>query len=584
MEKKMSKEFSITGNKAILNLSEQFFKDVNELLSSDSFLELTRSFINYHKKESSRVYTYIEQFFINSSVDSLSREVVDILKLLTVMDIDEISSKINKYHNLNKEKDGLLKVVEEFYNYWRNLERYSIIEQKEDSRGVGVVNFVEINENLKSMILQAYRRIEMSILGEWPKVYRQVPAAADASIMIRYFDKNFPKIYEDLNQIPFITKVMIETPYITYTKSNKRDGIFEEVYENPIFDTDINYKHFFCYPAKVGDNLIYIYFHRDLLTHGVSASNLFELADVKEVEERTPDAIYIYGPKDKGDRKNSFYYDEENKLYVGYIAYCDEIDYFGYLKKMVLTLNNVINIKKGYLPIHGAGLSIVLQNNKTVNIVILGDSGAGKSESIEAFRSLAKDYIKEMTIVFDDMGSFRIKNGKVYAYGTEIGAFVRLDDLDAGYAFKQIDRSIFMNPDKVNSRLIMPVASFDEINKGYEVDFFLYADNYSAVLDKESSIEIFDEKKEALRIFKRGGRLAKGTTTETGLVQTYFANPFGPVQKREECDKLLDQYFETLFENNVKVGTIRTQLGLENMQFEGPKAAAIELFELIKNM
>jgi len=580
----MSKEFSITGNKAILNLSEQFFKDVNELLSSDSFLELTKSFINYHKKESSRVYTYIEQFFINSSVDSLSREVVDILKLLTVMDIDEISSKINKYHNLNKEKDGLLKVVEEFYNYWRNLERYSIIEQKEDSRGVGVVNFVEINENLKSMILQAYRRIEMSILGEWPKVYRQVPAAADASIMIRYFDKDFPKIYEDLNQIPFITKVMIETPYITYTKSNKRDGIFEEVYENPIFDTDINYKHFFCYPAKVGDNLIYIYFHRDLLTHGVSASNLFELADVKEVEERTPDAIYIYGPKDKGDRKNSFYYDEENKLYVGYIAYCDEIDYFGYLKKMVLTLNNVINIKKGYLPIHGAGLSIVLQNNKTVNIVILGDSGAGKSESIEAFRSLAKDYIKEMTIVFDDMGSFRIKDGKVYAYGTEIGAFVRLDDLDAGYAFKQIDRSIFMNPDKVNSRLIMPVASFDEINKGYEVDFFLYADNYSAVLDKESSIEIFDEKKEALRIFKRGGRLAKGTTTETGLVQTYFANPFGPVQKREECDKLLDQYFETLFENNVKVGTIRTQLGLENMQFEGPKAAAIELFELIKNM
>ena len=578
----MSKEFSITGNKAILNLSEQFFNDINELLNSNPFLDLTKSFINYHKKESSRVYTYIEQFFINSSIDSLSRELVDILKLLTVMDIDEISSKINKYHNLNKEKDGLLKIVEEFYNYWRNLERYSIIEQKEDSRGVGVVNFVEINENLKNMVLQAYRRVEMSIIGEWPKVYRQVPAAVDASIMIRYFDKDFPEIYDNLNKIPFITQVMIETPYITYTKSNKRDGIFEEVYENPIFDTDINYKHFFCYPAKVGDNLIYIFFHRDLLTHGVSASNLFELADVKEIEERTPDAIYIYGPKDKGDRKNSFYYDEENELSLGYIAYSDKIDYFGYLKKMVLTLNNVINIRKGYLPIHGAGLSIVLQNDKTVNIVILGDSGAGKSESIEAFRSLAKDYIKEMTIVFDDMGSFRIKDGKVYAYGTEIGAFVRLDDLDAGYAFKQIDRSIFMNPDKVNSRLIMPVASFEEINKGYEVDFFLYADNYSAVLENESSIEIFDDKKEALRIFKRGGRLAKGTTTETGLVKTYFANPFGPVQKMEECDKLLDQYFETLYKNKVNVGTIRTQLGLENMQFEGPKAAAIELFELIK--
>ena len=52
----------------------------------------------------------------------------------------------------------------------------------------------------------------------------------------------------------------------------------------------------------------------------------------------------------------------------------------------------------------------------------------------------------------------------------------------------------------------------------------------------------------------------------------------------EECDKLLDQYFETLYKNKVKVGTIRTQLGLDSMQFEGPKAAAIELFELIKNM
>lgn len=580
----MSKEFSITGNKAILNLSEQFFNDVNELLNSESFLDLTKCFINYHKKDSTRVYAYIEQFFINSSVDSLARELTDILKLLTVMNIDEVSSKINKYHNLNKEKDGLLKIVEEFYNYWRNLERYSIIQQNENSRGVGVVNFVEINEKLKNMILQAYRRIEMSILGEWPKVYRQVPAAADASIMIRQFNKNYPEIYKNLNKIPFITQVMIETPYITYTKSNKRDGFFEEVYENPILNTNINYPHFFCYPAKVGDNLIFIYFHRDLLTHGVSASNLFELADVKEIEEKTPDAIYIYGPKDEGERKNSFYYDKENKLYVGYIAYSDKIDYFGYLKKMVLTLNNVINIKKEYLPIHGAGLSVVLQNNKTVNIVILGDSGAGKSESIEAFRSLAKDYIKEMTIVFDDMGSFRIKNNKVYAYGTEIGAFVRLDDLDAGYAFKQIDRSIFMNPDKVNSRLIMPVASFDEINLGYEVDFFLYADNYSAVLDECDSIEIFDTKEEALRVFKRGSRLAKGTTTETGLVQTYFANPFGPVQKREECDKLLDKYFDNLFENKVKVGTIKTQLGLNNMQFEGPRSAAIELFELIKNM
>ena len=39
------------------------------------------------------------------------------------------------------------------------------------------------------------------------------------------------------------------------------------------------------------------------------------------------------------------------------------------------------------------------------------------------------------------------EDGNVKSFGTEIGAFVRLDDLDAGYSFKELDRSVFMNPD-----------------------------------------------------------------------------------------------------------------------------------------
>ena len=47
------------------------------------------------------------------------------------------------------------------------------------------------------------------------------------------------------------------------------------------------------------------------------------------------------------------------------------------------------------------------------------------------------------------------------AYGTEMGAFVRLDDLQSGYAFGQIDRAIIMNPDEVNARVILPVTKYD---------------------------------------------------------------------------------------------------------------------------
>lgn len=131
-----------------------------------------------------------------------------------------------------------------------------------------------------------YRKAEFSVTGKTPKVFRQVPAGANASIIVKNFEIDYPEDLQFLNEIPFITKVMIETPYITYTKSNKRDGFFEEVYENPIKGLDIDTDEFLCYPAKVGDNLVYIYFHHDLITHGISASNLFDLADEEEINPR----------------------------------------------------------------------------------------------------------------------------------------------------------------------------------------------------------------------------------------------------------------------------------------------------------
>ena len=579
----MNKEISISNNKAILNFSKAFFNNTDDLLRSDGFYEVLKSFVSFHKENNTRIYSYLEKFFRSSNIDSLAGEIRDITKILTVMSLDEISEKINKYHDLDKERDALLRIVEDMYDYWRKLERYSVIEKVAGKEGLEVENFLGSNIKLKDMILEIYRKVEIAISGKVQKVFRQVPAGANSSIIVRKSNINYPDYCKWLNDIPYITKVMIETPYITYTKSNKRDGFFKEVEENPIANIDINTDEYLCYPAKIADNLIYVYFHQDYITHGISASNLFELADEDEVVNTKPDGLYIFGVKDDKDL-DIFYEDKENDLFIGYCNFADKKDYFGYLKKMCLTLNNIISMKKGYLPIHGAGVNVVLQNGKTANIVILGDSGAGKSESIEAFRSLAKEYIRDMTVIFDDMGSFRIKNGEVAAYGTEIGAFVRLDDLDSGYAFKQIDRSIFMNPDKVNARLIMPVADHKQIMEGYKVDFFLYANNYDRLNPDDKSISLFDNKKEAIETFKAGARMAKGTTTEEGLVKSYFANPFGPFQKQEMCDDLIETYFDKLFKGNIKVGTIRTQLAIDNMESEGPKKSARELFEIIKSL
>lgn len=101
-------------------------------------------------------------------------------------------------------------------------------------------------------------------------------------------------------------------------------------------------------------------------------------------------------------------------------------------EKMALTLHNLAMMEKGWLPIHGAMVNIKLKDGRQKGIILMGDSGAGKSESIEALKHVGKDKIKSVEVVFDDMGTIHLEDGVPYGQGTEIGAFIRLDDLDPG--------------------------------------------------------------------------------------------------------------------------------------------------------
>jgi len=197
-------------------------------------------------------------------------------------------------------------------------------------------------------------------------------------------------------------------------------------------------------------------------------------------------------------------------------------------------------------------------------------------------RTSGDSEIQEITIVSDDMGSVRIdENGSVKGYGTEIGAFVRLDDLQPGYAFGQIDRVIIMNPSQVNARAILPISSFEEIMRGYSVDFILYANNYEEIDSDHLVIERFSTPDEALRVFREGTVMSKGTTASTGIVHSYFANIFGPPQYKALHEDIAQKYFKAFFNNRIFVGQIRTRLGIKGCETSGPEVAAKELLKLI---
>ncbi|WP_133014716.1 phosphoenolpyruvate carboxykinase [Clostridium cuniculi] len=580
----MKKEFSISNDKVLMNFSTRYCNNFESLLESEGFRRVLSVYLKRSEKKRTLSYRYLIKSLNTTEISNLREDITKIFKWLTIIDVKEVIELNPRYSELLSNKEEFINMIEDFYLFWRRLERYTIVQNDKISQGLAAMNFTEANSAFEKLILKFYRKIEQNVLGRTPQVFRQITAGGNCSIMINKLLWPIPNGYELLEDINFIDCILLEPPFITYPKKNTRNGMFSEVYDNPLKYTHINKDHWFCYPAKVGELIAYIYFHRDFMNHGITLCNLFEMATREECRGRRPDIVYVFGINDGEDLKTVFYDDEENNIMLGYVNYSDEIDYFGYMKKMILTLHNLIMIKRGYLPIHGAMVNVQMKNGKEANVVIMGDSGAGKSESLEAFRTLSEEYISNMNIIFDDMGTFKEINGEIYGYGTEIGAFVRLDDLAQGYAFREIDRSIFMNPDKINARLVMPVAPYSQIIKGYKIDLFLYANNFTNITENDKAIEYFNNPEDAIKLFKSGPRMAKGTTTEEGLVESYFANPFGPAQKQEATDILIDRYFKTMFDTNVKVGQIKTCLGVKGREQEGPREAAIELFNIIKEL
>ena len=149
-----------------------------------------------------------------------------------------------------------------------------------------------------------------------------------------------------------------------------------------------------------------------------------------------------------------------------------------------------------------------------------------------------------------------------------------MDDLQQGYAFGQIDRAIIMSPQKVNSRVVLPVTTLDEILYGYPLDLILYANNYEEVNDDHPIIEQIESVEKALHVFREGTAMAKGTTTSKGLVHSYFANIFGPPQYRDLHEDLAKCTFEAVFASQVFVAQIRTRLAIPGYQSKGPEETA----------
>jgi hypothetical protein len=601
----------IFGNKAILTMDRSLCQVSDDLFNSDVFNKIIRMYIdtlavkqsmllNIFSKEDSTLLGRIKRFIplVKSQIEKetdihkkteITEEnitlLIETIRFLAKLKYENVPGVVKGSEVLISERELLLELIENLYLFWLSFDRFMIYEAEGTVRTRTVIH--DTVERLSNLVKDTYRDIKENLSEEEPQTYRQTRSGVDITAITKRYQglMDFGN-YRQFDGVPLIRKIILAPPLILNPAMNKRTGTFEKIDKNPFTLFNIKRDDWLCYPAKVGPLLIFVYFHKFFIEHGMSLSNLFELADDADLKKR-PDAVYAFGVEGTaldglGVFPTVFYEDTENNILAAAIPGRDEFGYFGYLKKMILTLHNIKIMKSGMMPFHGAFVRIILKGGREANILLMGDSGAGKSETLEALIHIGDEYIQDIVIIADDMGSIEIGDRKsLLAYGTEIGAFLRLDDLMPGYAFKRLDTAIIMSAAQTNARIILPVTTYKTIMKGHKIDFVLYANNYEEPDETKPLLEQFKNAEDAITVFKEGKVMSKGTTTTTGITKTYFANIFGPLQYMELHDEIAERYFQEFFSKGIFVGQMRTRLGIPGWERKGPEASAYELLHKI---
>jgi hypothetical protein len=342
------------------------------------------------------------------------------------------------------------------------------------------------------------------------------PNVTAGEVSGHYF--NLPPDYMALSHVPLTIAADIQTGVDYTTPSNKRAKPFYELGHNPFRSETFNAEEWVAVPLTVGAWLIVAYIHksRGCIEMEPGLLNLFPFANVDEISAgRKPDGIFLFGDPNAADEDLGYWWDAENEVLVGLVPNRDELKYFGYCKKPVLTLHNVLAIRAGDIPLH-----------------------CGCTRYKMRFDEAGAPYIAEMRVKSDDMGRIRLERGddaqqRPIFYGTETGAFACLDGFSERAKMQMQGREVGYNRTTgSNARQIVPVSADTEVRAGHQLDVLLYANNFRLKSPSEMTVDVDMSVMDAVAHFRLGERVAAGSTqTFRGARESsYWANPFPLLQ------------------------------------------------------
>ena len=113
----MLQEFTLNRGRAIINFTSKYCDNRRKILSSYAYGRVVESFILHLKKDNPIIYdAFIEDF---KTDDNLINSLMEVIRFLSVCDVDELLATNNKYAPFFKDRDLFLELVELLYHYWR---------------------------------------------------------------------------------------------------------------------------------------------------------------------------------------------------------------------------------------------------------------------------------------------------------------------------------------------------------------------------------------------------------------------------------------------------------------------------------
>ena len=470
----------------------------------------------------------------------------DMIRSITLRDITLIldSSHFPSHGELERAR-AIVKFLDGGFHHFRN-KSYSrlvrlqneVVSSGTESQGTIKDKVTEKAAQLNDLILETRRRL-LSQVGLGYGVRRTPGMDASPNVTAGEISGhycNIPAAYSLLCHVPLTMAADIRTGVDYRTPANRRAWPFYQLDHNPLHIEELNPEEWVSVPLQVGRWLIVAYIHksRGCIEMEPGLLNLFPFADVEQTfPVLRPDGLFFFGdPHAKVGEDLGYYWDSENKLLIGMVPNSDDYKYFGYCKKPILTLHNVLAIRSGDVPLH-----------------------CGCTRYIVGFEG-DEPYISEMLIKADDMGRVVLErvNGTAFRrpvfYGTEIGAFACLDGFSEQAKLAMEGREVgYNNHMGSNARQVVPVAEESEVALGSNLDVLLYMNNFTVKEEGESCIDTDISVVEAIEHLRKGERVAAGSTqTHRGKKESsYWANPF-PTLKSNDGEVLHPDLYEQFSE------------------------------------